>query len=389
MKEYELKTFEAGFRGKPDELDYTLAMIAGACFLDADPMARFNIRAIGSILMGPNIGFYGEASGNFDIKTVEDRVSREARRFYQKLHGGGSTDLRVGFDVKSQSKKLSSNDLAGDSGAPIAVAFANTPMNLPWERYLAVGIRNLVDGIYLNGGKVPEELANESGVEKIVDLLPDGKVEVGVKYDPRQNLQQLSNIIIARQHSRFLPVGTLREQLEPIVRAYLGKLAREYNTGALTSPAGIIINGLGDWNVGGWRVDAGSAEAKPHRDGFGDWGVGEDSFAGEDPSKPSGTGTYLARYLANHLVRSGLAPAVRVKLQYVIGEAQPREFNVTSFRTSEHSQADLEQAAKGLVDGDLSIAAAVERFNLRDPALFRRIANSADFFHDPELPWER
>ena len=56
----------------------------------------------------------------------------------------------------------------------------------------------------------------------------------------------------------------------------------------------LTINGLGAWNTGGWKVDEGSREAKPYRDGFATYGCNEDSFSGEDPTKPSGTGTFLA-----------------------------------------------------------------------------------------------
>ena len=46
MSERVLHSFEAGRRGKPDELDANIAHLLGAFFLEMNPLARFDIRII-------------------------------------------------------------------------------------------------------------------------------------------------------------------------------------------------------------------------------------------------------------------------------------------------------------------------------------------------------
>src|SRR3989338_6214488 len=122
--ELQLHSFEAGRRGKPDELETQIAHLIGAQFLEIDPNARFDLRVAGG--------------HNHQQDKLEVRVSGEVSRNILEISG--------------------IND-------PIAVAYRHTPNNLPWERYLAVHFRNLLDIIYKNNGKVPPALAEASGIK--------------------------------------------------------------------------------------------------------------------------------------------------------------------------------------------------------------------------------
>ncbi|MBI4150296.1 methionine adenosyltransferase domain-containing protein, partial [Candidatus Woesearchaeota archaeon] len=293
-----------------------------------------------------------------------------------------SEDILLSLDLKPQAIVLAANGHAGDSGNPIAVAYRNAPYHLPWERYLAVGIRDLIDQIYQDGGAVPRGTQLRSGIEKIEGLRADGKIGVDAIYEG-SNLQKIDCITIAVEHEE-VSLSALRTNLVGVVRGYLD-IQQECHEKSLGNPE-IVVNAAGPWCHGGWKVDEGSREAKSYRDGFGTYGVMEDSFSGEDPTKPSGTGTFLARYIAVQIVAQNLADFARVALRYTIGR-EDVGLNITTNGTGRVSQEVLERWTRAELP--LNIGTAIERFDLRNPALYGAIVKSSDFFQNPEFPWNR
>ena len=51
--------------------------------------------------------------------------------------------------------------------------------------------------------------------------------------------------------------------------------------------------------------------------------VGGGAFSGKDPTKVDRSGAYMARYVAKHVVSSGLASKCLVEVSYSIGVAAP------------------------------------------------------------------
>ena len=112
----------------------------------------------------------------------------------------------------------------------------------------------------------------------------------------------------------------------------------------------------------------------------------EDSFSGEDPSKLSGTGTFLARYIAVQVVGNNLADFARVALRYTIGQEEVG-LNITTNGTGTLPQSELERWVREKIP--LGIKEAIEHFHLQDPALYRQIVDDSDFFQNPDLPWNK
>ncbi len=380
-------SFEAGRRGKPDELESILANLVGAYFLKKDRAGRFDLRVSGTIHGAkPLIRVSGEISEHLLKSSNEEaEIALIITSAYNKIHKSRlkPSDIEFNFNFKPQSHGLAQNNKAGDSGEPISVAYAATPAFLPWERHLAVSLRNTIDWIYAHNGNVPANLAKISGVSRISGLRADGKIQVNAVYEGT-HLIGLSSITIASEHEKTLGLQELRDKLFAIIHAQLGILEKKYGTD-FNSPH-ITVNGCGAFNVGGWLADEGTREAKPYRDGFATYGVMEDSFSGEDSSKPSGTGTILARHIAVSVVGNNIADFARVALSYVIGKEEV-ELNITTNGTSKLEQAKLE----GLVrrNFDLSLSATAEQFDLRNPSAFLKIARNSDYFHDPAYPWNK
>ncbi len=388
MIELELEPFEAGRRGKPDELDSRIAHLLGSHLLKKDSQARFDLRVNGSydpVQRKPLLKISGEVSKHLLTPQLYDEMKRVTLLLYNKTHKSGydEDNFIFHFGLKPQNGRLESNQKAGDLGNPIAVAYRGTPNFLPWERFLAVEIRNLFDRIYEQDGYLPLDLAGRCELQVLPGLCADGKIDVKVLYDEVQ-VHSIPSITLVLQHSEEANFDRFKNYCEKILRAYLLELQHHY-----VIPLGdtaLIINSNGPFIEGGWEVDDGSREAKPYRDMFGNYGCMEDSLAGEDPSKPSATGTFLARYIAVQIVGNGLADYAKVKIPCNIGREEV-ELNISTKKTGKLSQAELERWVRSKIP--LSIHYAIEHFHLRDPALYRQIVDDSDFFHSPDLPWNK
>ena len=175
-------SFEAGRRGKPDELDAGIANLIGAHLLDMDQNARFDLRVSGTYRDGrPMVRVSGEVS-DFLLGTpnIENDISGIVLDRYNLVHRTNlkPEDMLVEFNLKPQDHSLASNGKAGDSGNPIAVAYKDTMNHLPLERSVAVRIRDILDDIYHKGGIVPPNLARYPSIPELKGLRADGKVRV-------------------------------------------------------------------------------------------------------------------------------------------------------------------------------------------------------------------
>jgi len=383
MTEKILHAFEAGRRGKPDELDTSIANLISSYFLNINPLARFDVRVSGSFKQNkPFVHVSGEIQETLLHHPIEKSIKHVILNQYNSVHKTALKDIETEFNFKPQSTPLAENTCSGDSGYPLAVAYKNTPYHLPWERFLAVEIRNIIDTIYQHDGVVPEWLAQHCTISSLKGLRADGKIGVEAIYEG-VHLDHLRSITIATEHEKTLPVEKLRTDLSKLITTYL-QLLEEDHTLHFGKPT-LHINTLGDWNEGGgWQGDEGSREAKPYRDGFGSHGCLEDSFSGEDPTKPSATGSFLARNIAVNIVANNWADFAKVTLTYTIG-LEEVGINIITHETGKKSQQELELWAQKKFP--FGIKEAIDLFTLRDPPLYKTFAETSDFFHNPQYPW--
>lgn len=387
--ETELHYFEAGRRGKPDERDTNLAHAIAAHFRTIAPLSRFDIRPSGRYESESGrivVDISGEVSAKIlDHPGLKQELTDLVISDYKRVERTDKTpnpEVRIGLN--RQNGELAANSRAGDSETAIAVAYANTPVNLPWERYIAVFIRDAIDEIFQNNGKVPNPLAAITGIEQIDWLKPDGKISVEAEYRGSK-LVRLTNVVVAAEHKRHACVEEVRAKIGSLTKACLDTLQRAY--GQNFGRPDISVNNLGQFTSGGWRTDAGSREAKPYRDGFSSYGVTEDSFSGEDPSKPSATLTLVARNAACWIVQNGYARFAKATAQIRIGEEKPRLHVFTNGTY-----------ARGLTQGELTLLVnaeawplrlhdAIAAFGLGKPETYEKIRKASDYFQDPNYPW--
>ena len=384
-------SFEAGRRGKPDELDGNIAHLVGAHLLSKDPRARFDVRVEGGYSKREHrlrINVSGEVSESILNPNLSGELTDLILRYYNKLHGTVLTPDSIHFnyeELNAQESDLALNGNIGDDGRPIAVAFRQAPHFLPHDRFIAVVVRNLFDNIYGSEGNLPPEVAERTGIRELPDLRQDGKITIDGVYEGAQFIG-IHNITVSLNHSPETSLESFRSNVDKIVRGYVTMLAEQYSF-AFGTPT-IRVNPKGSWgNEGGWKVDRGSREAKPQRHFFGTHGVAEDSPYGEDASKPSGTGTYLARYIAVQIVGSGLADYARVALDCTMGQKDVKLLNVSTLGTATLPQRELEQWVQDHIP--LGFEETIEKFHLRSPQLYQQLVQDSDLFHNPELPWNK
>lgn len=351
MTERIIHSFEAGRRGKPDELESIIANAIGGFFLTLNPNSRFDLDVSGDYMPDEdkflmNIG--GEVSESLlKASELESEISKIVMGVYNSIHrtSFGHEKFKLVFNFKQQENVLASNGEAGDIGNPIAVAHRYGPSYEPWERFLAVDTRDLID--YIFSGEADKLIKKRYGVDSAVRDIPsfrmdglraDGKVSVEVEYNghiPRR----INNVTVCAEHEPALSIEELRGRLNTILLSYFNDTL---HASLRLDKNNIHINPLGAWHNGGWGTDSGNREAKPYRDGFATYGCCEDSFSGEDPSKPSGTGTFLARYIAVQVVGNGLAGFARVALTYTAG-SKDVGLNITTNGTGKLKQEELER----------------------------------------------
>lgn len=425
MIERIVHSFEAGRRGKPDELDSIIANMIANLFMIKNNNARFDLDVSGDYSPADDkiiINIGGEISESLlQVPNLESSIAKGVVLIYNTTLGTRliPDNFRINFNFKKQADVLASNGEAGDIGHCIAVAYRQAPNYEPWERWLAVELRNVID--YLQGHKLDGIVSKDRerffghlgryyGLqgeklktfvsskmrevpEYFIDgLRPDGKVSVEFLYDVTDIVGirpiGIERITICAEHEPRLDVEELRNRLTQIVSHYINEvLALDLPLGFLrVGTSQIHVNPLGPWNVGGWRIDSGNREAKPYRDGFGSYGCCEDSFSGEDPTKPSGTGTFLARYIAVQVVGNDLANFARVALTYTAG-SKDVGLNITTNGTGKLKQHDVETWVRNNIP--LGINDAIIKFGLRNPRWYEIVAIDSDFFHNPHLPWNK
>ncbi|MBI2655001.1 methionine adenosyltransferase domain-containing protein [Candidatus Woesearchaeota archaeon] len=404
MAERIVHSFEAGRRGKPDELESIIASSIGGFLLTLNPNSRFDLDVSGDYIPREDLFLIcigGELSpALLDILNLKSELSKRVSLLYNIIHRTslGPEKFKFVFNFKQQEDVLASNGEAGDIGNPIAVAYRYGPTYEPWERFLAVETRDLIDDLFYGGLKtyagnfILPHIRNGINSPKIPNfpnhsiggLGADGKVAVDVEYDGNKP-SRITNLTVCIEHEPTLSIDDLRAQVTPIILSYFNQLHSVAGFGKIDEKC-VHINPLGAWNRGGWIVDSGNREAKPYRDGFASYGCCEDSFSGEDPSKPSGTGTFLARYIAVQVVGNGLADFSRVALTYTAG-SKDVGLNITTNGTARIGQNELEAWVRRNIP--LGINDAISRFSLRNSNWYTHAVQASDFFHSPEFPWNK
>jgi S-adenosylmethionine synthetase len=192
-------------------------------------------------------------------------------------------------------------------------------------------------------------------------LRADGKCQVTIG-EGRFGPDTLLAVVLSWQHMADAGLDRVREYLhgrviEPALEEadVVGRREARYH-----------VNPAGAWTIGGPRADCGLTGRKIVVDTYGGAAPhGGGAFSGKDPTKVDRSGAYMARYLARHVVASGLSDRCLVQLAYAIGQADPVSVMVDTRGGGKVSDQVIARALQKLFD--LTPAGIITELDLRRP----------------------
>jgi len=383
-----LSTSESVTSGHPDKLcDYISDSILDECLL-LDPKARVAVEVFVKGL-DPNISpppssyiiIGGEVTINSNIKINYEDIARKAATEIGynceevgmdannkdsckviTIIGNQSLDISQGV---THGKGLFDEQGAGDQGVMYGYATVESesfdilkgtymPLPIVLAHRLTLGITK----------------ARKDG--KLSWARPDGKSQVTVAFNEDGSPSHIDSIIIAIQHDDLVKQGLVENEeyeRELIINGIDQEIIQRYMPNELLNGnLKLIINGTGRFIIGGPQGDAGLTGRKIIVDTYGGIGRhGGGAFSGKDPSKVDRSGAYMARWVAKHIVASGLAKQCEIQVSYAIGVAEPVNItvNVNTFNTSNLPNDRLKEIIKN--NFDFRPSSIIDKLNLNKP----------------------
>ncbi|MDR0459264.1 MAG: methionine adenosyltransferase [Coriobacteriales bacterium] len=359
-------------------------------YVDIAQVARQVISDIG--YNNPELGFDAKTCGILnaiqdqspDISQAVD-LSQEAKRQADGLN----QEAKAGSDSEQVAKPASSpnqqakpgseqNDQsdadydrigAGDQGMVFGYATNETTTFMPMPIFLA--------------HRLAERLAVVRKDLTLPYLRPDGKTQVGVRYENGKPVQ-VEKILISSQSEEGISID---QQLKPdLIREVIGPVMQQWNVN--WQGAEILINPSGCFEKGGPAADTGLTGRKIIVDTYGGLGRhGGGSFSGKDATKVDRSAAYAMRWVAKNIVAAGLAERCEIQVAYAIGMARPFSMMVDSFGTGTVSDDTLRAAVEEVFD--LRPAAIIDRLDLVRP-IYRQTAVYGHFGRElPHFTWEK
>jgi len=208
---------------------------------------------------------------------------------------------------------------------------------------------------------------------------PDGKAVVVVEYENGRP-KRIDSITVLVQHEPYVSELELKNAVEENVIKKV--VPPEY----IDSGTKVVINPIGRFIIGGPMADTGLTGRKTIADAYGTAAAsGGSAFSGKDPTKIDRSASYMARYIAKHIVASGLARECNVEMVYVIGGDYPVSFNVKV--DTDIDTEKLNKKVKNIFD--LSPAGIINKLDLRRP-IYKETSSYGHFGRDNEdFTWEQ
>ncbi len=260
--------------------------------------------------------------------------------------GAQSPDIAQGVDDALEEREGHSTDPldrqgAGDQGLMFGYATAETPTLMPLPIQLAHRLAEQLTAVRKDG--------------RLPYLRPDGKTQVTIEYDDRDQPVRIDTVVVSSQHARDVD---LEGQLAPEVRKFVVDPVLE-QIDLSSDGYRLLVNPTGRFEVGGPMGDAGLTGRKIIVDTYGGMARhGGGAFSGKDPSKVDRSAAYAMRWVAKNVVAAGLAQRCEVQVAYAIGKAHPVGLFVQTFGTGELPDERIQEAV-------------LEVFDLRPAAIIR------------------
>jgi S-adenosylmethionine synthetase len=333
-----------------------LCVVAGeistSAYVEIPKIARETINGIG----------YDNSLFGFDGHTCGVLVSIDEQ----------SPDIAQGVDTSEEVRGGTSGEDqlnlqgAGDQGMMFGYACNETESLMPIPIWTA--------------HRLAERLSEVRKSGQVPYLRPDGKTQVTFEYEDGRPVA-LKGVLISTQHQEGIDRDTVirPDLIDQVIRPVVPD---EYADDEFE----IFVNPTGNFVRGGPYADAGLTGRKIIVDTYGGMGRhGGGAFSGKDPSKVDRSAAYAGRWVAKHVVASGVADRCEVQLAYAIGMAHPVSILVETFESAQVDQGKIEAAVRDVFD--LRPGAIVRDLDLKRP-IYRQTA-AYGHFGRPDFPWEQ
>ncbi|VDG98032.1 methionine adenosyltransferase [Sporosarcina sp. ZBG7A] len=385
MTNRRLFTSESVTEGHPDKMCDQISDAILDAIIEEDPNARVACET--TITTGLVL-----VIGEITTTTYVD-IPKVVRETVKEI---GYTRAKYGFDYETSSVLTSIDEQSPDIAASVDRALEAREGLMDDEELEAIGAgdQGLMFGYACNeteelmplpislAHKLSRQLTKVRKEETLDYLRPDGKTQVTIEYNEKNEPIRVDTIVISTQHH---PEVTL-EQLQREVKQHVIDTVVPKNL--LDDETKYFINPSGRFVIGGPQGDAGLTGRKIIVDTYGGYARhGGGAFSGKDATKVDRSASYAARYVAKNLVAAGLADRCEVQLAYAIGVAKPVSISVDTFGTSDISESRLVELVRNHFD--LRPAGIIKMLDLRRP-IYKQTAAYGHFGRtDIDLPWER
>ena len=365
---------ESVTEGHPDKLcDQVSDAILDAC-LEVDPHSRVACETVaktGFVLVAGEI----TTAAQLDFQKIVRSTVRDIG-FTSSDVGFDATTCAVMVAVEQQSPDIAqgvdrgdpAKQGAGDQGLMFGYACDETkelmPLPIQMAHQLALKLADV-------------RKQQQGGIDW---LRPDGKTQVSIRYEDGE-VTGVEAIVVSTQHGEDVK----HKEIEEAIREYVIKPIVPANL--ISKKTKIHVNPTGRFVIGGPQGDTGLTGRKIIVDTYGGYARhGGGAFSGKDPSKVDRSAAYYARYIAKHVVASGLARRCEVQFAYAIGVAEPVSMLVDTFGTGVVADEKLTKAV--LATFDARPGMLITELDLRRP-IFRQTAAYGHFGREgANFTWE-
>ncbi len=366
-------TSESVCIGHPDKIcDQISDAILDAC-LEQDPLSRVACEVMvstGMVIIAGEITTSAQVDyQNVARETIKEIGYNHCNLGFESKSCGilmllnkQSPDIAAGVD-STETKALG----AGDQGIMFGYACDETPQLMPLPIMLS---HQLVQALY------------HYRKDKILPYLrPDGKSQVTVEYDEKDNAKRIHTVVLSAQHDPDISQKKIQEDLKALILEILP-------TDLVDTHTQFYINSTGRFVSGGPTADCGLTGRKIIIDTYGGRGHhGGGAFSGKDPSKVDRSAAYVARYVAKNIVAAGLAKACEVQISYGISLTLPISIKIDTFRTGTISADTMSEMVSAVFD--LSPQGIIDMLDLRRP-IYKKTAFGGHFGRtEPSFTWEK
>jgi S-adenosylmethionine synthetase len=358
-------TSESVSDGHPDKIADQISDAILDAHLEGDPDSKV---ACECLITQKNVILAGEIKSKHWVN--HEHIARNV------LKDIGYTNTESGFDItkatfhdliQTQSLEIYNSVIsggAGDQGLMFGYACNETPDMLPLPIFLAHKLMEKYSHVRRNSG--------------VCSLLPDAKSQVSVEY-LNGKPTRVKTIVLSAQHTANIRKNKLDND---ILDQVINPVLEEFFPGNVPN---ILINPSGSFTKGGPAADTGLTGRKIIVDTYGgSCPHGGGAFSGKDPSKVDRSAAYAARYVAKHIVASGIADKCTVQISYAIGIAEPISVYVETHGTGKIPDMTIAERVQEIFD--LTPQGIIKTLNLKKP-VYRQTAVYGHFGNS-NYSWE-